>query len=249
MTLSPPGALLAVRGRLRDDSLARPVLDDEDVDRAIQTAVVSEYSRHRPRLVVHDETSGGSYFDVSDWAGWVDGFSEVQQVEYPAIDPTAASTGDPPILEPRRRYDMYTTPTVNYLRLIGLNTAATETLRITFTTPRAYLSGGAQTIESRDLEAVLDLSASIACLTAASRAVPIHDGMIRAQVDRGGESDKWISMHEHWRKRYLLHMGLPTGDGTGPETRPAGIVIDVDNDASHWGRWLTHEYPRRTHRR
>jgi len=107
-------------------------------DRQMQAAV-ERYSRDAPDTQTDDvDGDGGKYYDVAtDLTSWVEGFSRITEIEYPAA--TIASDETPVYLELedwREDYwvDVSGTQT-RYLYLPNHAPAATEVMRITHTVP------------------------------------------------------------------------------------------------------------------
>ncbi len=108
--------------------------------RQIRSAV-SAYSGDNPDVFVEDESGdGGKFYEMVGASGllaqWVEGFSRVLTIEYPAI--TIASDGTPQYLgisdyNDDYRLDVSGTQT-RYLEFLNASPAATETWRIGYTT-------------------------------------------------------------------------------------------------------------------
>lgn len=145
MTTSPEADILAVRRRIKDTHASHPFLDDDDIDSAIQLAVTGDYSRHRPREVVVDESGTGTPFIcLSDLEEWEDNFSRVVSVEYPALDITS-DTGPPQYLDPVNEWREYDNASKRYLHLRTTTPAVTDTLRIILTKTHSLSKGVAAT--------------------------------------------------------------------------------------------------------
>lgn len=110
---------------LLKDAAANLVQGDKDA--AIAQAAVL-YSNDRPLELVAD-ISGADSFDLALPAGWVDGFSRAQLIEYPYDSSVAVPT----VLEDDEWF-IYQTPTGKVLRLSSAVPAVGETLRLHFTT-------------------------------------------------------------------------------------------------------------------
>lgn len=133
MTRSPVADIQAVRGRIKDTSSSKPFLDDTDIDTAIQTAVLTEYSRHRPREVAVDLAGTDSpYLSLGGVGEWESGFSRVVSVEYPALD-VSSDVGWPEILDPVNEWRVYESPTALFLHFRTATPSTTETVRLTIT--------------------------------------------------------------------------------------------------------------------
>jgi hypothetical protein len=110
-------------------------------------AAVERYSGDKPdELTLDVSGDGGKYYAVAaSLATWVEGFSSIIAIEYPA--PTIASDETPVYLEPEDWDDDYWegSPSVRYLWLPNHNPAATETMRIRFTAPYSWAASSITT--------------------------------------------------------------------------------------------------------
>ena len=106
-------------------------------------AAVERYSHDAPDEVTDDVTGdAGNYYGlVAGLAAWVEGFSRVIRIEYPA--PTVASDEAPVYLEPEDWDDDYWDGTTRYLYLPNHAPAATEAMRIRFTAPHDWTASSA----------------------------------------------------------------------------------------------------------
>jgi hypothetical protein len=101
-------------------------------------AALERYSRDRPDEVTEDITGdAGKYYGiVASLTSWVEGFSRVVAIEYPA--PTVASDEAPTYLEPEDWDDDYWDGTTRYLWLPNHAPSAAEALRVRYTAPYAW---------------------------------------------------------------------------------------------------------------
>lgn len=96
------------------------------VDQQIEAAV-ERYSHDLPDEVTTDVTGdGGKYYATSNLTSFVDGFSHIVSIEYPAA--TIASDETPQYLEPEDWDDDYWASSTRYLFLPNHSPAATETM-------------------------------------------------------------------------------------------------------------------------
>ena len=141
--------------------------DDElDQDRrdAQILAAVDRYSIDRPKTYTDDYTGTGSKYLAATTAmpSWVEGFSRVVDIEYPAT--ASPDDEDPQYLEPEDWRDDYwrTVASVRtrYVYLPNHQPSASETLRITYTVPWLWTpsatTGGTVTTSSAHGFAVND---------------------------------------------------------------------------------------------
>ena len=104
-------------------------------------AAVERYSLDRPDQAVEDFTGDGGRFYLLTGAskvlsGWVHGFSHVIGIEYPAE--AVSADHEPNMLVSEDWDDRYEDGTNQYLRLVSVVPAATETVRVRFTAPYSF---------------------------------------------------------------------------------------------------------------
>lgn len=245
MPTSPAAAITAVRRRIADNATTK-LLPDEEVDEAIQSAV-AEYARHRPDQLTEDVTGDGTSFYPLDGgsavlASWVEGFSVVRRVEYPAAAVSASHS--PTFLDVDADVTIYRDATpLTYLWLTRHRPSATETVRVTYTSPRV-LTASADTIEAEDKDALYALATSYALLILGSKMAGTTAKAIGANaVDYAGAQGRYKAMADAWRERYEAHMGLGGGGGGGaaPKTPTASSrFVDWDFSTRRGKRRLTH---------
>lgn len=111
--------------------------------RLIKSAV-ERYSGDAPDTIAEDEVGdGGKYYAISGLASWVEGFSRVAAIEYPAQ--AVSSDAIPQYLEPEDWRDNYWASNVRYLFLPNHSPSATETMRITYTVPYEWTASSITT--------------------------------------------------------------------------------------------------------
>jgi len=111
-------------------------------------AALERYSRDMPDDYVEDEVGdGGKYYKLTGTsavlANWIEGFSRVMEIEYPAV--TIASDGTPVYLQPEDFRDDYWQGGDRYLFLPNHSPAATETMRIRFGVPYDWTASAVST--------------------------------------------------------------------------------------------------------
>lgn len=110
-------------------------------DRQIQAAV-ERYSRDAPDTHTDDVAGdGGKYYGIAaNLSFWIEGFSRITDIEYPAA--TIANDESPIYLEPEDWRDDYWFETVSvqtrYLYLPNHSPVGTEKMRITYTVPYSW---------------------------------------------------------------------------------------------------------------
>jgi hypothetical protein len=115
------------------------VADDNELsqlrrDRLIKAAV-ERYSHDRPDELTTDISGdGGKYYDIATLlTSWIEGFSRIVAIEYPA--PTVASDEAPTYLDPEDWDDDYWDGTTRYLYLPNHAPSAAEAMRVRFVAP------------------------------------------------------------------------------------------------------------------
>lgn len=119
-------------------------LSDEDCNRAVRAAV-EQYSADFPDEETDDVTGDAGKFYVLSTSldSFSEQFSRVLTIEYPAA--TVASDEAPQYMDPGDWRDDYWAGDVRYLWLPNHAPAATESMRITYTKPYAWVAGGSET--------------------------------------------------------------------------------------------------------
>ena len=117
-------------------------------DRQVQAAV-ERYSKDAPDTQTDDVTGdGGKYYVVTtELSSWVEGFSRITDIEYPAA--TIASDETPQYLNPEDFQDDYWADVsgtqTRHLYLPNHSPASTETMRITYTVPWPWAASSTTT--------------------------------------------------------------------------------------------------------
>lgn len=109
-------------------------------------SAAEKYSGDRPDEIIAEVTGdAGKYYPIAtNLASWVEGQSQITQIEYPAA--AIASDETPVYLDPEDWQDdfwaLLSTVQTRYLFLPNHAPAATETMRITYTAPYAWSASG-----------------------------------------------------------------------------------------------------------
>jgi hypothetical protein len=199
-------------------------LDEADKILAIDMAART-YSKHRPRVVVEDETGAGTFdYAITALAAWSDGFSVIKQIEFPVDD--TDETAD--VLDDDE-WQVYSKPAGDYIRFLEDTPAATESFRVTYTAPHS-ITDAASTVKAADNEAVQALAAAIFCEMLATYFAQNQDSTISADsVDHKSKAAEYTARARVYRKMYFDHMGIKEG-----ERIAASITTDLDPQRS-WG--------------
>lgn len=185
-----------IRSKVKDDS---GKLDLSDYDYAA-TEALNRYSKVRPRAVVVDVSGSGSYdCDLPD--DWIDGFSDMLQVEFP-VDRFPANVID------RRDYSIYAGPNGKKLRILIAQPDTDEMVRQTYT-----LMHTEATVPSVDLEAVANLAASICLRQLAAAFGQTSDSTIQADtVNYRSKADEFRRLADSFEGLYKTHLGIKDND-------------------------------------
>lgn len=98
-----------------------------------------DYSHISPNEVTEDETGdGGNYYAITGLAEWSDEFSRILSIQYPA--PTVSSDETPVYLEPEDWDANYYDGSTQYIFLPHHAPASTESFRVRYTAPYAWLN-------------------------------------------------------------------------------------------------------------
>lgn len=206
-------------------------------------AALERYSADSPDEVSEDEAGDGGRYYALTGAGavlsaWVDGFSRIVSIEYPAA--AVASDETPNFLEPESWDDDYWAAGVRYLRLPSHAPAASESMRIRFTAPYTFSGTPAGcSIPAQDFYAVCNLAASLCCEAIASKYSHTSDSTINADsVDHPSRALEFAKRAQHFYKLYLAHIGQSKDEAE----KAAGSFADLDS-APGWPsgrRYLFH---------
>lgn len=201
---------------------------DADDREAQFLAALERYNKDRPDKPTADITGdGGNYYEITTttFPGWVDGFSRVLLVEYPAA--VIASDEVPTYLEDEDWQDDYYAGGKRYLYLPDDTPVATEKMRVTYIIPYVFVAGTgeAYTIDlpPQDLYALCNLAAGLCCRVLATKYGQSMDPTLGADVVNYAEkTDFYARRSKELIALYEEHMGIEEG------TAPASAVSDWD---------------------
>lgn len=211
-------------------------LNDKPKGRAIKLAL-KEYSKHKPRIV-NEKIDGAATFEYklsTNLTSYINDFSVVSSVEYPVDD----TDETPNILIPEEDWYIYKKPTTDkYLRFVNYTPAATEDIRVIYSTLHTVTVTGTSTVSDYDEEAVQALAASYFCIIVAASFAHSGDSSISADsVDHKSKSSEYNSLKKTFRKIYLDHMGLDEKN----TVKAASQNFDWDIEGSWSSDKLTHK--------
>jgi hypothetical protein len=187
-----------VISKVKDES--KRLTDLDDYIPAIDAAL-ERYSKHRPLEVVADLPGAGAA-DLDLPEGWQAEFSQIRAVEYPV-------GSNPEELLAADEWSIYRSPGGFKLRLRWDKPEAGESVRITYTAPRAESD-----IPAGDVDAVACLAASICLRTLAALMGHSVDASISADsVNRGSKTDEFRRLADALEARFNAHLGVDAKGG------------------------------------
>ena len=112
-------------------------------------AALERYSNDSPYEITTDISGdAGKYYDIATLiTTWVEGFSRIVSIQYPAQ--AIASDTTPVYLDPEDYDDDYWQGSKRYLWLPNHAPAATETMRIRYTAPYSWSASGTSSVVSK----------------------------------------------------------------------------------------------------
>lgn len=203
-------------------------LSDANIQAQIKAAL-ERYSNDRPDYYTEDESGdGGKYYDIVDLLeNWVDGFSQILTIEYPAEAISADDT--PEYLEPDDWIDNYEQGGTRYLFLPNHAPAATETMRIRYTVPYTFDGSNDTTTPPQDFYAICHLAAGLCCQAIAAKYSRTSDSTIAADsVNHTSRAAEFSRRAREYIDFYNNHLGLSEGE----QAREQGASEFVDLDTS-----------------
>ena len=203
---------------LVNDPNASAELTTQMQDDALREAL-SRYDLDVPLRVVEDLTGDGSLFDFA-LASWVDQFSSVSSVEYPA-GYRPATFVDP------NDYEIYQTSSTTKLRLKFDTPGSGETVRVNYNgrhTIEDLDSAAATTIYAGHEEAIVRLAASNLLLRLATLYLHEQGGTLvdADAINRSSKSDIARRLANALEADYRNYLGIESG------VVAAGGVVDWD---------------------
>lgn len=238
-----------------DDRTGIITFSDEDVEQEI-SACVYQFSQDLPRSITADVSGTGSrYYKLTALNNWVDGYSTLRSIEFPAIDPDAVDqTLAPTYLD----IDEFTGDIRRYRKgaddyIVTHNFAPTDdqTLRIEFTTPYALTAVEVEcTIPLNSWDAVGYLVASRLCRRMAAFSANSVDATISSVAGEFRDSNhRWIKTAEEFENQYRTHVGLPLVHNGRVQTKVASIPVERNANWNTYpsgaGDWFNYSNRRR----
>ena len=194
-------------------------------------AALAKYSGDRPDLYTEDVTGdAGNYYAMSNLTYWSEGFSRIEQIEYPAATITSDET--PVYLLNEDWQDNYwaevSTVLTRHIYLPRHAPAATETMRVTYTIPYTIdTTTIATNAPAQDLYAICYWAAGLCCQAMAAKFAKSKDSLIG--VDSATHSPKstdFAARAQEFFALYNSHLGI--GDEGAATLQAAGEFVDWD---------------------
>lgn len=196
---------------------------------AMIKAALEQYNKDAPKILAEDESGdGGKYYILAGTgfvlANWVDGFSRIIDVEYPA----EAVSEDvlPQYLDPEDWRSDYYVASIRYLFFPNHAPAASETIRVTYTVPYEFANSPLDVdTPAQDFFAICNLSASMVCEALAAKYSKTSDSTIAADaVGHGARGIEYATRAKEFRALYDQHIGL----GEDADVQAASTFADLD---------------------
>jgi len=184
-----------------------------DRDTAVTNAI-QRYSKDRPRELATDLSGNGTSFIALPSSGsdiFEEAFSAIRSIEFPL-------GSVPPNFLLEEDWQLYRDPSTLKIMLLSATPAASDTLRVTWTTRH---KNDGSTVPDPDFEAVCDYAAALCYEALAGTYVQTGDATIMADsVNYRTKNQEAMSMAKAAKKRYFNHLGIPEDD-KGVEVGPA----------------------------
>lgn len=188
---------------------------------------LAQFSNDRPRVAVVEQAGTGSPY-LALPAGWSDGVSTIESIEYPARQ-------NPPVLLDSQSWRITRDPVDVTVKKILLDTtpAAAEWVRLQFTAPWPFPTAVAadDLIDDQAFEAVCHLAASLACSALAGQAARARSGALPTDfVDGRDRARLLLEVATRYRSVYETYLGLASSAAApnGGSTAPASVPFDFD---------------------
>src|SRR3990167_5725298 len=208
---------------------------------------MERYSRDLPDDYVEDEVGdGGKYYKLTGTsavlANWIEGFSRVMEIKYPAV--TIASDQTPVYLQPEDYRDDYWQGGDRYLFLPNHSPAATETMRIRFGVPYDWTASAVstavtQTAHGFALNDYIYLDGST-WYEATDPRVATHkvtvvatDTFTAVQLQADPPVQDFFAvchLAKEFIKMYERHIGIGAPGEDGKSVQAAGAFVDWDTE-------------------
>lgn len=204
-----------------------------EMEQGIRNAL-EQFGRDVPREVIADITGDGATYDLTLPDTYLDGYSGITTIEYPAGERF------PTILD-STAWSLYRTESTLRLRLLAATPTLGSTVRITFTgmhTIDDLDSATVTTIPAYSTEAFTLLATAQCLYILASRFLHEQEDTLNLDtVDRGSRTDQARRLANDLMKQYRELIG----ESSEGALRPASGMVDWDSSYAGSGyRRLTH---------
>ena len=219
----------AVDRRVQD---AAAKLPPDARDDCIHEVLVGRYSKVHPLKKVVDQPGDGTThkwtLNTTNSPGWVDNFSVVTALEYPAGE------RDPVLLDKDEWITYWPDSTAEELRLLRITPISGKSLRVTYT---ALHSNDGSTVPDGDFEGAANLAAACAAWRLAAIYSQLGDSALGADaVDYRGKVSAYADLARALEERFKELFGMDK-----EEEQPAASAIeDWPVRLEEGGRRLTH---------
>ncbi len=181
------------------DSTGR-LTDDVDYTPAV-AAAIGRYSEFRPKIVTAD-LAGADGHELDLPLDWEADLSAILGVEYPVGEVPTAVVDD-------NEWEIYRSPAATQLRLVYVQPATGESVRINYTVSRAEAD-----IPAADIDAVASLAAAMCLETLANSYLDASDPTISADVvNFRTKSTEAGNRAKRLRQLFLDHIGADEQGG------------------------------------
>jgi hypothetical protein len=176
-------------------------LDGNSRDQCIREALTGRYSLARPVAKVKDLTGDGVLYkwtlNTTNFPGWVEDWSTIRDLEYPAAE---ATEREPETLAKEEWITVRVSNTARDLRLTSLTPSSGKKLRVHYTA--LHLEDGTD-VPDGDFEGVVNLAGHIACQRLAAIYTQLGDATLGADaVDYGRKADTYRELAKIYEERF-----------------------------------------------
>jgi len=178
--------------------------------------------------IITDDISGDGNYDYTPPSDWLDGFSVIKKIEYPAGEriPRYIDEDD---------WTIYDDTSSKKIRFLSHTPASGETVRITFTVP--YYKATIVNIPINHIDAFIHLCAANACMSIATKMGFVQTPTIQADsVNYHSKGGEFAKRSKEFKKLYDDFIGKSEG------VLAASTVMDWDSIPSWQSDHLTHEW-------
>jgi len=187
------------------------------LEKCLQDAL-ERYSRLCPQVAVVERIGDGKTYDFTLPADWVEGFSRIVDIEYPAGEQI------PQYLDPRA-YGIYHDPTAGkVLRFYTFVPDANKKFRLRYLKPH-QVNATTDTTAPEDFEAICFLTAAIVCLNLAGKYAGFYEPTLEADLIRyRTRSDDYRRLAQEFEALFQLHFRMKRGEVAPASTSSLDIT-------------------------